>query len=223
MKLVSSDWKRIETDDGSFTYAHPIHGATYRNTAGARSESEYVFLGQTKLVERKSVWKVLELGFGTGLNFELTRQAALRAKVQLQYTSLDIAPMPSDLWLTEDSWRDIPLGETTTQANTSLTLLNSKWQDWTPQTALYHAIYHDPFGPTHSPDCWTEECFRWEAQALAPDGIIATFGASSSARQALKSAGLYVGSLPGALKKRQMTVASHCPEAISHAKAWKRS
>ena len=223
MELKSTDWRRIETEDGSFTYIHPGHGATYRSTAGAKSESEYVFLGQTKLSERKGIWKVLELGFGTGLNFELTRRAAILAQVQLQYTSLDIAPMPSELWLTDAPWRELSFGETFNQGQISLTVVNAAWQDWSPEASYYHAIYHDPFGPAQSPDCWTAECFCWEAKALCSNGILSTFGASSSARQALKSAGLYVGSLPGALRKREMTVASHCEEAITHAKPWKRT
>lgn len=202
--------EKIVTQDGSFTYRRSDTGATYRSINGAESESRHVFLEGTRISQRESPWRVLELGFGTGLNFEVTRRAAHQAKRELLFVSLEPDPLPPDLWLTSK-------GE-----SSSLQIVEQRWQDYQPQAGFFQAGYHDPFGPGEAPECWEVECFSWWARALTPDGILATFGASGNARRALKKAGFYVGILPGARGKREMTVASQTAEAIASARPWKR-
>lgn len=213
----------LVTGDGSLTYKHPRHGATYRSTNGAATESRHVFVGGCQLVKRPDSWSVLELGFGTGLNFTQTVEAADRAQVSLVYVSLEPEPLARNLWLVDDCYRDLEWGEPRTSDNVTLTVHRSRWQDFTPQAAAFDAIYHDPFGPGEAPECWTSDCFAWAAQALKPHGILSTFGASSSARLAMKEASLLVASLPGAPGKREMTIAGHCAESLAHAKPWKRN
>ena len=101
-------------------------------------------------------------------------------------------------------------------------LLPQRWQDSSLPRHAYQALYHDPFGPAVAPECWSVECFQWAAERLADDGVLATYGASSAARLAMKEAGLLVGVLPGAPGKREMTVAARDPDSISQARPWKR-
>ena len=84
----------------------------------------------------------------------------------------------------------------------------------------FDAYYHDPFAPDANPDCWTTDCFVWAKALMKPDAILATYGASSAARRAMRDAGLFVASLPGAPGKREMTIASPHREQLAHAKAW---
>lgn len=213
----------ILTDDGSHTYLHPVHGASYRSTRGAATESRWVFLQGSKILERKGCWTVLELGFGTGLNFQLTAKAAEEAGAELDYVALEPEPMPSHRWLIDDEWRSLKWGEPLGRERIQLTVHRKRWQEWAPTTQRFEALYFDPFGPAVAPDCWSEDCFSWARQTLSLDGVLATYGASSAARRAMRAAGLSVGVLPGAPGKREMTVAALRPEAISFAKAWKRS
>lgn len=212
----------VSTEDGSRTYLHPSHGASYRSLRGAATESRHVFLAGSRLLDRPSPWRVLELGFGTGLNFQLTHEAAREAGAELVYVAMEPEPMPSENWLVDPCWQGLEWGVPLLRETVTLQVHRSRWQDLNSDPGAFQALYHDPFGPSVAPECWSAECFRWGAHALSQDGILATYGASSAARHAMKAAGLYVGSLPGAPGKREMTVAALQTTAIEHAKPWKR-
>ena len=212
----------ILTDDGSRTYLHPVHGASYRSTRGAATESRWVFLKGSRILERPGPWRILELGFGTGLNFQLTAEAATQAAVELHYVALEPDPMSAEHWFVEECWRSLEWGEPRQNGRLYLTVHHQRWQDWESKDTRFDAIYFDPFGPSVAPDCWSEDCFSWASRVLSQNGVLATYGASSAARHAMKAAGLLVGMLPGAPGKREMTVAGLTPEAIAHAKPWKR-
>ena len=215
-------FQRIVTQDGSVTYHNAQVDATYRSVHGAESESRHVFLRGTRLTRRPSPWRVLELGFGTGLSFAVTLRAAEEAGVELEFVSLEPNPLPRNLWLVPDEWKESSLNAPFRTRGVTLTVIGKKWQEFEPEAGSFQAVYHDPFGPGAAPECWQVECFGWSHQALREDGILATFGASSAARRAMKEAGFLVGSEAGAGGKREMTVASKSAQAIAEAKPWKR-
>lgn len=213
----------ITTEDGSPTYLHPAHGASYRSLKGAATESRYVFFEGSRLAERGQEWRVLELGFGTGMNFQTTAEAAANQGVTLHFHSLEPDPLEPSLWLVDQGWQDLHYGREKRFGQTHLTVYKTHWQDHAPPKNWYDAVFHDPFGPSTSPECWTAECFGWALSALKSDGVLATFGAAGATRRAMKEAGFLVGVLPGAPGKREMTVASASADSIDHAKPWKRS
>jgi tRNA U34 5-methylaminomethyl-2-thiouridine-forming methyltransferase MnmC len=215
-------YELIKTKDGSLTYRNTEVGATYRSLNGAESESRYVFFEGTQLKRWPTRWRVLELGFGTGLNFAVTCREALKAGVELEYVSLESTPMPRSLWLVEEPWKDLEFGSARRIGTVQLTLVDRRWQDFTPTEGCFDACFHDPFGPGPSPECWERDCFEWSYRGLTKQGVLATFGASSGARTAMKEAGFFVGSLKGAHIKREMTVASKSEQAIAEAWPWKR-
>jgi tRNA U34 5-methylaminomethyl-2-thiouridine-forming methyltransferase MnmC len=129
--------------------------------------------------------------------------------------------MPAELWLVEDGWRGLSFGCPHSIGGLTLTVQRARWQDFSPPAGFFDVIYHDPFGPVVAPDCWKTETFRWAAEALSEAGVLATYGASSAARKAMREAGLCVGILPGAPGKREMTVAGRNTQAIEHARLWK--
>lgn len=213
----------VTTSDGSLTYRHSVHGASYRSLNGAATESRWVFLRGSGLSERPGPWRVLELGFGTGLNFQITAEAATAVGVELDYVALEPAPLPAECWLVEAPWKALRWSQPQRFQRLSLTVHRARWQEFSPPQALFDALYHDPFGPAVAPDCWSPEAFSWARDALAARGVLATYGASSAARRAMVEAGLCVGVLPGAPGKREMTVAAREPEAIAQARPWKRA
>jgi tRNA U34 5-methylaminomethyl-2-thiouridine-forming methyltransferase MnmC len=83
----------------------------------------------------------------------------------------------------------------------------------------YQMILFDPFSPDVNPELWTREVFRKLADWSDPDVLLATYGAASSARAAMAAAGWKVARAPGALGKREMTLAALNPEMLS---GWKR-
>ena len=206
--------ERVLTRDGSLTYRHLELGVTYRSLGGASSESDYVFVAGSGLLARPGDWRVLELGFGSGLNFARTLiHLGSRA---LDYLSCEPEPLDPALWLVPPEWQDSTLEE----RGRVRRRLCGRWQDCQLPADYFHAYFHDPFDPRTAPDCWTVDCFAWADQALAGDGVLATYGAATAARRAMREAGLAVGVLPGTGGKREMTVASKNPAAISHARSW---
>lgn len=216
-------YEALTTKDGSLTYRNTKLDVTYRSLNGAEFESRYVFLEGTGIDQKPDSWRILELGFGTGLNFAVASKAATQAGVRLEYVSLEPHPMPSELWLVDKSWKSLQFDQATTKDKMTLTILNMTWQDSELQENHFDACYHDPFGPGQAPECWSAECFLWSYRALNEQGVLATFGASSAARRAMKEVGFLVGSLPGAPGKREMTVASKSAAAIERARPWKRN
>ena len=79
-------------------------------------------------------------------------------------------------------------------------------------------IMHDPFSPESNPDGWTQDLFSKIANVSAADAMLSTYSAASSARAAMAVAGWKVARAPGALGKREMTVASKHPDRLSHLK-----
>lgn len=79
-------------------------------------------------------------------------------------------------------------------------------------------VLHDPFSPESNPVGWTPELFSKIAAFASDNAMLTTYSAATSARAAMASAGWYVARAPGALGKREMTVASKNPDKLSNLK-----
>jgi len=82
----------IVTADGSKTLASSVFGETYGSRHGALSEALHVFLRgsgvESRLADKRPT-RVLEVGFGTGLNFLVSAAAAAEHGAELHYTALE--------------------------------------------------------------------------------------------------------------------------------------
>lgn len=207
--------KKIKTSDGSWTYEDQDLGVTYRSSHGARTESHHVFVegsGLTKTNKKK--WKVLELGFGTGLNFSMSVEIAKARGIELEYISLEPHLMGIDKLLIDALFKEKLVNKHKIVAKgISLSIVNLKWQNWEGGIEC-DAYYHDPFGPSASPDCWSLSCFEWASRHLKKSGRLTTYGASTAARRAMVNAGFYIAKAPGSGGKREMTIASKTCEPL---------
>ena len=70
--------KRIieKTDDGSATLFVPELNEHYHSTKGARTESQHIFIEMGLKASASTAPRILEVGFGTGLNAWLTLEEA---------------------------------------------------------------------------------------------------------------------------------------------------
>ena len=81
------------TDDGSHTLFVEGMDESYHSIHGALQESMHVFIKQGLLtVEQPSV-RIVELGFGTGLNAILTLREALSLKLDIYYHTVEKYPL----------------------------------------------------------------------------------------------------------------------------------
>ena len=86
----------IVTADGSRTLTSSEFGETYGSRHGALTEARHVFLAGSGVQGRLAAGlqtAVLEVGFGTGLNFLVTAAAALEHEGSLRYTAVERAPV----------------------------------------------------------------------------------------------------------------------------------
>ena len=188
---------------------------------------------------------VLEIGFGTGLNMALLHETlSNRPHPPLcHYYSVEgFPPDPSlinqmEYGMAGDSdpvsetirntlqhattgWNDVEM-----DASFQLHLLISRFEAFAADRSLSDSIppidlfFHDPFSPETNPEGWTPELFRRLRHLASEDALLSTYSASSRARAAMADAGWYVARAPGALNKREMTLASPNPDCL---RRWKR-
>ena len=81
------------TDDGSATLFVPELNEHYHSTKGARTESQHIFIDMGLKASPAATPRVLEIGFGTGLNAWLTLEEAERSRRKIHYTGLELYPL----------------------------------------------------------------------------------------------------------------------------------
>ena len=82
------------TSDGSRTLYVPALDEHYHSVKGAVTESAHVFIRMGLEHHPSASLKVLEVGFGTGLNAFLTCLSAERLQKRVHYTAIELYPLP---------------------------------------------------------------------------------------------------------------------------------
>lgn len=212
----------ITTQDGSPTIRLVDAGVTYHSRYGAVQESQHVFIEAGlyyKAVTKKEL-RILEVGFGTGLNTFLTSLEVDRLNLNIHYTSLDTRPLPVEVY-SSLNYAEF-LGEPAT-AELFLQLHQCEWgvdnaitegftllketgeaENWRSENT-YDLIYYDAFAPSSQPELWTPEVMKNMYDSLLDGGVLVTYCAKSAFKRALKSVGFEVEVLPGPPGKREMT------------------
>lgn len=207
------------TGDGSPTFFDESVGEAFHSRHGAATEAVYVFLEGSGAAERLasgSPLAVLEVGFGTGLNFSLTAEAALAGGAALRYVALERAVLPAGALAALGferfaprvapalvEWRAalprvVPPGVHEFRlGSVSLDLVvgeatNAAWGD-----GRFDAVYQDAFSPGVNPELWTEEFLGRLARALVPGGHLVSYCVQGEVRRRLAGLGLEVTKRPG--------------------------
>lgn len=219
-----NDRKIIQTQDGSHSIFSEQFGESYHSKYGAIRESQHVFLeaGLYPLAIVKKELKVLEIGFGTGLNAFLTLIAADKRGVNvyyeaieafpisveeaklLNYTSLLGLPFKQPLFekIHEMEWeKPLPLS-----ANFTLKKHKALFQQINYQNQ-FDLIYFDAFAPKAQPELWERHVLEKMYTALKQEGVLVTYCAKGVVKRTFKQVGFKVQALPGPPGKREMT---HC-------------
>ncbi|WP_256007569.1 tRNA (5-methylaminomethyl-2-thiouridine)(34)-methyltransferase MnmD [Pedobacter deserti] len=211
-----------QTADGSNTLYSESIGEHYHSKHGALQESRHVFVdaGLNHAIERfpgREI-SILEVGFGTGLNFLLSAATAHEAGVPLNYVALEAFPLraeeleltgygayvPSELWQSmllnygkalQQSVEIIPAQR--------LKIHHTYLHRYEP-TTLFDLLYYDAFSVQHQPEMWTDEIIAHACRFLKPGGIFVTYAITGKLKRALKSLGFDIEKLPGAPGKREM-------------------
>ena len=218
----------IATSDGSPSIYVPELKETYHSRHGAQTESTYVFIEkglqhwQEKNPNTNQV-RILEVGFGTGLNAFLTYRYAVENQKQIFYETLEKFPLDENLlqamnfdtfFGSEVSQKYFwPLHQSAWQKSSKLDSffeLYKREDDFLNYTTAqtFDLIFYDAFGAHAQPDLWTEDAMSKAASLLRPSGVWVSYCAKGSVRRALEASGLGAERLPGPPGKREMLRAS---------------
>jgi tRNA U34 5-methylaminomethyl-2-thiouridine-forming methyltransferase MnmC len=213
----------ITTSDGSHSLLNTALNETYHSTHGALQESVHVFIhnGLDVVIQRgqRDEIKILEIGFGTGLNVLLTRQRGALTKRKIKYTALEAFPIdialarqlnyPLSLRMPDAEeflqLHRLPWGENSeVSPDFHLMKLNVTLQEATLVNQMFDLVYYDAFAPAKQPEMWELAVLRKVAEALTPQGIFVTYCARGQLKRDLKSLGFFVETLPGPPGKKEM-------------------
>lgn len=207
------------TDDGSSTLYAPELDEHYHSTFGAVQESNHVFIeGGLKALNKKNI-KILEIGFGTGLNALLT---LLESKnyTNIEYEGIEKYPVEWNLVKELNYEKHLSLSE-------EYKLLFYKMHNcqWNKQIKLCNGflfkksiagitkysfpanldlIYFDAFAPHVQPEVWQEVIFTNLFAVMNQNSILVTYCAKGEVRRRMQKAGFQVKRLPGPPGKREM-------------------
>ncbi len=195
----------LATDDGSSTLVSMhFDGQLYHSSRGAIGESQHVYIDFLEANAR-----VLEIGFGSGLNALLSFQSGL----PLRYTTIELYPVSSEvverLSYVDDTLRAMHRAEwgkwVDIADDFALRKLNL---DFTALDAIpdekFDIVFFDAFAPDIVPEQWSVEVFTRIGSRLERGGFLLTYSAKGDVKRALRSAGFEVKRLPGALGKHNM-------------------
>lgn len=206
------------TQDGSHTLFNASLNQYYHSLRGAVQESLLISieLGLAYASKARTEIKVLEMGFGTGLNALLSWQYASANGLIVHYTSIDKYPITVEeaallnygtllsseglLHLHQAAWQqDCELDKCFVLRKQQVDLLN-----YEPDQQQYHVVYFDAFAPNAQPELWTVAVFEKLASALSVGGVLTTYSSKGIVRRNLEAAGFCVERHRGSGNKKHV-------------------
>lgn len=222
-KTVKKIREIITTKDGSSTFFLPEWNESYHSKHGAIQESAYVFikngLNYWLKQNNSNSLKILEIGFGTGLNCFLTFLESEKSQFFVEYVSVEAFPISieeaAQLNYTErmnaaefnSIFEKIHQNPWNQKKHLTPYFTLTKRLDYfenITENNCFDVIYFDAFSARNQPELWTQEIFSKMHRALKINGILVTYAAKGSARRAMQAAGLVTEKLVGPPGKREM-------------------
>lgn len=206
------------TADGSATLYRPDLDEHYHSVKGALAESRHVYIdcGLDYFArvnpERRPV-RILEIGFGTGLDAMLAMEYARRASTPVSYLGVETLPL-SAATLEATGYR----GEVGAEVFDFVASAPWDLDAMTPdrhftirkrltdarlflqaraEGASFDVVFMDAFAPEKQPELWTAGFISALAGTMAPGGVLTTYCAKGAVRRLMQQAGLTVERLPG--------------------------
>jgi tRNA U34 5-methylaminomethyl-2-thiouridine-forming methyltransferase MnmC len=211
----------VSSGDGSHTLFLPDMNETYHSMHGAVAESQYVFIdkGLEEAAKGLNEIRILEIGFGTGLNTLLSLKWAEEQKKNVYYTTLEPFPLSDEVVdkLNYGSMVAAPYAENYQVLHKSpweesvvltefftLTKHKTKLEDAVLQDS-FDLIYFDAFAPNKQAEVWDlsniEKCYS----LLNKGGTLVSYCAQGQFKRNLKAAGFELEVLVGPPGKKEMT------------------
>lgn len=212
----------VTTGDGSKTIFNAEIGEHYHSKHGAQQESKHVFLysGLQYFLDKTKTNKaaILEIGFGTGLNFILTADYCTSAGISLDYCGIEAYPLPKhvieeigyDDYVQDNVWNEYIskyeqalIDPVIIKDDISLQIAHTKVLDF-DSSKVFDVIYFDAFAAIHQPEMWSDETLAHVTKFLKPGGVFVTYAITGNLKRSMKALGFSIEKAPGAPGKREM-------------------
>lgn len=216
-----------ETRDGSYTLYSTYYEASYHSRKGALTESRHVFIRNgigryREFHQDRNELRILEMGVGSGLNAFLSAIYASQFKVKIQYTGIDLHPVPTDIalaYVNADIFQELAYSELYSE------IIEADWEELhelNPYFSFrkcrgdflnFHSvekqdlIFYDAFGPKCQPELWDLKACKHITTLLKRNGVLTTYCAQGQFKRNLRETGFQVYELEGPPGKREMTYA----------------
>ncbi len=219
-----SDYKKITTEDGSYTIFSPLYNEACHSMSGAKSETKQIYIEGCEVLKKgkdKKDLYILEIGFGAGLGFIETSKFLQENNCccNLHFVSLEIDPVMVDLFeksnkikfnlentenflIKRHQNQNHNLSVIIKDARDTLTYIKQAIPD------SFDIIYMDAFSPKNNPDLWTVEWFLELKKVSNPQTIMTTYCAATHARKSMHEAGWFVNRMKAFGNKKEATKAT---------------
>ena len=211
----------VNTNDGSNSLKNLIINDSYHSKYGAINESNHIFIKNgLKRIRIKKI-RVLEIGFGTGLNALLTQLYCDKKEQNITYHTIDNLPLREETYSSLNYCDQLKIDK-----NIFLKIHRSSWEneielsnffvlkkmncDFTKTlfNEKYDLIYFDAFSPSKQPEMWTLNNFKKLYNCLKSNGILITYSSKGDVKRTMKKVGFNISSVEGPAGKREITLAS---------------
>ncbi|OIP82306.1 MAG: SAM-dependent methyltransferase [Porphyromonadaceae bacterium CG2_30_38_12] len=206
------------TNDGSHTLYVPEIDESYHSVHGAIQESQHIFIQAALEQCTKNEIRVLEIGFGTGLNALLALVAASKNGKSIHYTGIEKFPVDAS----QAEQLNYSQNFDATTQTLFRTMLQAAWNVAVPITPWftlfkietdfvstsfiehYDVVFFDAFSPDKQPEMWTAEQFGKLYNACNENAILSTYCAKGIVRRTMQACGFSVERLSGPPGKREI-------------------
>lgn len=197
----------IKTDDGSHSLRVVELAETYHSRFGAITESQHVYIenGLHYVLNRsQDLVRLLEVGFGTGLNALLSCWESYKLGRPIEYWVIEPYPIPVELAGQLNFGKFLPNAPASWLErmhsgpwNTMMELsagfkfrkIKLSIQDFEHQAGYFDLVYFDAFAPSKQPDIWDCQIITKVVDLMSTGGVLVSYCAQGKFRRCLKEAG----------------------------------
>lgn len=222
-----------KTEDNTFTLYSREYNDYYHSLSGALLETTHIYINHClkKLLTRKKDLRILDIGFGTGLNALCSYAISTEQNLNIAYFAIEPYPLSHEIvqklnYTSIHNLRSYTDAFTLMHKHRKSTLINissnfwfsfikSKIEEVSLPTCFFDGVYFDLFKPTSMPQCWSVEVFTKIYKSLNINGILVTFSCKGWVRQNLNKAGFEIKKIKGIGQKKEFTFATrkkHCSD-----------